>query len=773
MKKHLCSSLGLALLLLAWGGANNEAVAQLQLQEVETVDVATAADNYIPAGWTVYNEVSDVRVGGSSQGSGPRVFSFNNSEVVNKALYLRTYSTSMTYAVYGDQDGYLLSLPAGYVEIQVPAFLWGEESGKLEVDVLKYDAFKDLADLTVVASTTQSLTVTTKSYEGNAQDAPLTETDVVSLSFMNEEKGNYVVKISTTSQYNNFAITGFTVKNDPLAVFVEDFANVEDNYTPAAGSGWTIYAASTTAKDKGIDCATTGVRGTRVFKLASTVLKSAMYHEAYGIDATRYEIYGEAADGEPSLTLEAGKYQISLDAAIWSGTPDIRIYLLDAEGSEIASLTKSLTATSGSKTADFTPETVTLTAEVESAGNYMLKVTSSGEMLYGNIAIRKDLTTALAETFSGLNGAVPSTGWIVYNNGAAREQGASVGSGARAFAISGFEAISNVAYMGWQGSCYLTYGEENSGKSLTLVAGKEYRITYYAANWDGNTAYTRSMKCEIIGNDNQGTIFSREDVLYGKCNGDVNNGAKFLMTPDFIQATFTPEKSGNYTLKFTSTNTVLGNISILDNTEANTVYETTLDKFGYTSLCLSKAVDVPEGVTAYIGKLNDAQTAVTLTAIEGAIPAETGVILVGEPDAALTLTPAKAAVADVTGNVLKGTVTGIKAPKDQAVYVLGYKPDDEAARFYYSSTIANTEVESGETVRAIPANKAYLAIETASAAPSIRIQFGDEPGNVTAIEQIESEASAARVIYDLSGRRLTELSKPGLYIVNGRKMLMR
>jgi hypothetical protein len=152
MKKQFYSFLGLLLLLSAWGGAHSAVLAQVQLQKVQTVDVATAEDHYIPAGWTVNYQGTD-RTAGQSYSSerGPRVFTFSQSAVVNKALYMNTDTTDPTYAVYGNQENYLLSIPAGYVEIRVPAFLWGKDSGKAQVEVLQYESGKDVSALEVVA----------------------------------------------------------------------------------------------------------------------------------------------------------------------------------------------------------------------------------------------------------------------------------------------------------------------------------------------------------------------------------------------------------------------------------------------------------------------------------------------------------------------------------------------------------------------------------------------------------------------------------------------
>ena len=43
----------------------------------------------------------------------------------------------------------------------------------------------------------------------------------------------------------------------------------------------------------------------------------------------------------------------------------------------------------------------------------------------------------------------------------------------------------------------------------------------------------------------------------------------------------------------------------------------------------------------------------------------------------------------------------------------------------------------------------------------------------TAVEEIEGENENVKIVYDLSGRRVNEMTKPGIYIVDGRKVVVR
>ena len=88
-----------------------------------------------------------------------------------------------------------------------------------------------------------------------------------------------------------------------------------------------------------------------------------------------------------------------------------------------------------------------------------------------------------------------------------------------------------------------------------------------------------------------------------------------------------------------------------------------------------------------------------------------------------------------------------------------------------SSKLVVSTVESGKLL--IPANKCFLAVS--STAPDVLkiMTEAEYETYVTGIEQITtSTTDGAKVIYDLQGRRVQAPSK-GLYIVNGKKMIIR
>ena len=168
-------------------------------------------------------------------------------------------------------------------------------------------------------------------------------------------------------------------------------------------------------------------------------------------------------------------------------------------------------------------------------------------------------------------------------------------------------------------------------------------------------------------------------------------------------------------------------------------------------------VAIPEGVEAYIVTAANAGY-VTLTQIYNGVPANTGVILKG---GSIEVTYYSGEVAEVTGNLLQGTVASTYI--NEEAYVLG-KVDGVIGLYKALMT-------DGKWLN--NANKAYLPASvvptSAQGAASFSFRFGE---GTTAIENVEVE-NASNVIYDLTGRRVEEITAPGIYIVNGVKRVVR
>lgn len=167
------------------------------------------------------------------------------------------------------------------------------------------------------------------------------------------------------------------------------------------------------------------------------------------------------------------------------------------------------------------------------------------------------------------------------------------------------------------------------------------------------------------------------------------------------------------------------------------------------------ATVIPEGVTAYYIAAADAESATLTPVATEALPANEGFLLVSDTQGAVTMKPATTeTVADVSGNMLDHSAGAGKIVGTGSGYIL--TSVDGNVGFY---------ICNGGT---LAMNKAYLENPSLTGdVQSIKIKL---PGT-TAIDEVESENSDAEVIYDLSGRRIDTITAPGIYIVNGKKVI--
>jgi hypothetical protein len=193
---------------------------------------------------------------------------------------------------------------------------------------------------------------------------------------------------------------------------------------------------------------------------------------------------------------------------------------------------------------------------------------------------------------------------------------------------------------------------------------------------------------------------------------------------------------------------------------------------GYATTYLPFPVAIPEGVKAYTAefeqnwlKLNEVTTAIPeLTAVilkgepatynfiigEGVEPEPEGALKIHESEVDGSKALAKAFVAPVEDNVLRGTL----APLDAASKYVLAKPEGSPVCFYLA--------ESGN----IAPCKAYLEIY----APSVKAFYFMEEGETAINNLTPAIAEGEGVIYNVAGQKLSKLQK-GINIVGGKKVL--
>ena len=186
-------------------------------------------------------------------------------------------------------------------------------------------------------------------------------------------------------------------------------------------------------------------------------------------------------------------------------------------------------------------------------------------------------------------------------------------------------------------------------------------------------------------------------------------------------------------------------------------YTLTVGETEWATLFLDFNAAIPEDVKAYtVTAVNDGY--VTLTQVTGVLPAKTGII-VKAAEGNYTFSYAAEATANVEGNLLEGTVTD-KNIEGEA-YVLGV----------VDGTVGLYKALANGTSWKNNANKAYLPM-SAVANKSAQF-FGFDWDSTTGIDEMTEQRAESKEIYDLTGRKVNEITAPGIYIVNGVKRVVR
>lgn len=268
------------------------------------------------------------------------------------------------------------------------------------------------------------------------------------------------------------------------------------------------------------------------------------------------------------------------------------------------------------------------------------------------------------------------------------------------------------------------------------------------------------------------TIYGRRQVVGDNCvNNDgkdllmVNqNNVKDLLTPTDYSWTLMPKSTqyayykktytlnpGTYTIFRKGSTMKIYGIKYAFESESSSVIITDA---GFATHASKFAVDYSnrtDGLEAYAVKYTNGT--LTYNKIDGIVPANTAVLLKGEAkEYTLTAAKGEATKVDTDLKVANGEKKG-----DGNIYCLANK--NNIVGFYQ---VANTVT--------IPANKAYLEINTPTPAKYYSIGIG---GNTTGIQAIQQNGvKADGIMYSLSGQKVGANYK-GIVICNGKKMIKK
>lgn len=198
--------------------------------------------------------------------------------------------------------------------------------------------------------------------------------------------------------------------------------------------------------------------------------------------------------------------------------------------------------------------------------------------------------------------------------------------------------------------------------------------------------------------------------------------------------------------------------------------DVTLAPTGYGTYYHGKCdVILPSGTVAYIltGVNNDKPTYKMIADGDdngnNTIPAGTAVLLYNsQKPASVTLTLTTLSATNSDTNLLKGSDVQTTTTGGAKYYKLTYGNDNTTFGWYYG--------EDEGAAFTSPAHKAWLALPSTNA----RVFLGLPGDNSTGIATIENKQQKAdNVWYDLNGRHINALLTKGIYVKDGRKVVIK
>lgn len=207
----------------------------------------------------------------------------------------------------------------------------------------------------------------------------------------------------------------------------------------------------------------------------------------------------------------------------------------------------------------------------------------------------------------------------------------------------------------------------------------------------------------------------------------------------------------------------------------------------FSSVMLGYNATVPAGVEAYIAT-GISGGYVSLEEVAGpgeTLPAATPVILYRTDDeTSKVFTYSEETPVIVDGESLLGGslfMKYVECDTQKDYYKLMLK-DGEAKMYWmykefdengtYGENNVNQGTDNGRHIKC-SANKIYMALPKSGSNPVTMYGMRFIDDSATGIEEMKGVSGEVKAIYDLQGRKLTEITEPGMYIVDGKKVYVK
>lgn len=335
-------------------------------------------------------------------------------------------------------------------------------------------------------------------------------------------------------------------------------------------------------------------------------------------------------------------------------------------------------------------------------------------------------------------------------------------------------------YTNGSGSVIRWTADAKDDASTLFIAQKQDNGSYKFVSALANGLWNEEAKLTEEGTELYFVDGTQENTytIYAKING--SNPRSFAVVDNGTINYFTNYSGSEVNTQVSNTVTTDFILQVADASLVN--FTVGFDaKQEWATMYLPFAVTVPDGVEAYFA--DDAaedvhSDTITVQSLDAIVPAYTPVVLKRSSveQAREVVLNYTAESPDKPTNIFEGRL--IKSAVSAAgknCYLLFTFGGAGAFYWVYSEYNENLDFVSpgsnaGGYIKC-EANKAYLALD-AVASPSARYSFRFE-GETTGIDEIMGENGAEKSIFDLQGRKLTEITAPGIYIVNGEKVLIK